>query len=124
MKKAAPLALLGVAGVVLASFPHYIAGFTGQTAAAGIYAGDGSSTVLNGLVLVGHALMALTVLGVVGAIASSRGDDDPGLNPWCAHTLEWSLPSPAPAHNWTAVATVRSAEPELDQTPSTEGSPS
>ena len=123
-KKVLPLALLGVLATILASLPHYIAGFTGQTAAAGIYDGDGSSTVLNGLVLVGHALMALTVLGVVGAIASSRGDDDPGLNPWCAHTLEWSLPSPAPAHNWTAVATVRSAEPELDQTPSTEGSPS
>ena len=123
-KKVLPLALLGVLATILASLPHYIAGFTGQSAAAGIYDGDGSSTVLNGLVLVGHALMALTALGVVGAIASSRGDDDPGLNPWCAHTLEWSLPSPAPADNWSAVATVRSAEPELDQTPSTEGSPS
>ncbi|MEY2973869.1 MAG: hypothetical protein RIR49_289 [Actinomycetota bacterium] len=123
-KKVLPLALLGVLGTVLASLPHYIAGFTGQAAAAGTYEGDGSSTILNGLVLAGHGLMALTVLAVVGAIASSRGGDDPGLNPWCAHTLEWSLPSPAPAHNYAAMPTVRSAEPELDQTPSTEGSPS
>lgn len=123
-KKVLPLALLGVLATILASLPHYIAGFTGQTASAGTYDGDGSSTILNGLVLAGHGLMALTVLAVVGAIASSRGDADPGLNPWCAHTLEWSLPSPAPAHNYAALPTVRSAEPELDQTPSTEGSPS
>ena len=123
-KKVLPLALLGVLATVLASLPHYIAGFTGQAAAAGTFDGGGSSTVLNGLVLAGHGLMALTVLAVVGAIASSRGGDDPGLNPWCAHTLEWSLPSPAPAHNYAALPTVRSAEPELDQTPSTEGSPS
>lgn len=121
-KKVLPLSLLGALATVLAGGGHYVAGFTGQAGGVSIYAGDGASTILNGLVLAGHALMALTVLGVIGAIASSRGSGDTSTNPWCAHTIEWSTTSPAPADNFAAMPTVVSAEPELDQT--TEGSPS
>jgi heme/copper-type cytochrome/quinol oxidase subunit 1 len=121
-KKVLPLALLGALATVLAAVPHVIAGFSGQAGGVGTYDGDGASAALNGIVLVGHALMALTVLGVAGAIATSRGSGDGSTNPWCAHTVEWSTTSPAPADNFAAMPTVRSAEPELDQTP--EGSPS
>ena len=121
-KKVLPLALLGTLATVLAAGPHYVAGFTGQDGEVGVYMGDGASSALNGIVLVGYALMVLTVLGVVGAIATSRGKGDQNANPWCAHTIEWSTTSPAPADNFAAMPTVKSAEPELDQTP--EGSPS
>jgi len=58
------------------------------------------------------------------AIVTGERVTDGQSNPWCAHTLEWTLPSPAPADNFSAVPTISSAEPELDQTPVTEGSPS
>jgi len=72
------------------------------------------------LTLVGYAIMALTVLAFAGA--TRGGTADGTTNPWCAHTVEWSTASPAPADNYVALATVRSAEPELDQNP--QGSPS
>jgi heme/copper-type cytochrome/quinol oxidase subunit 1 len=75
-------------------------------------------------VLVGHALMALTVLATLGAIASSRSDDAVEANPVGGHTLEWTIASPAPADNFEALPTVSSAEPELDNLAGTEGSPS
>ena len=123
-RKVLPLAGLGLIATVAASLPHYIAGFTDQPAAAGIYDGDGASTILNGIVLVGHALMALTVLATLGAIASSRSDDAVEANPVGGHTLEWTIASPAPADNFEALPTVSSAEPELDNLAGTEGSPS
>lgn len=121
-KKVLPLALLGALATVLAGGGHYIAGFSGQTGGVSTYDGNGASAALNGIVLVGHGLMLLTVLGVIGAIATSRSNGDGVTNPWCAHTIEWSTTSPAPADNFAAMPTVASAEPELDQTP--EGSPS
>ncbi|NBU94425.1 MAG: hypothetical protein EBS20_00775 [Actinobacteria bacterium] len=123
-RKVLPLAGLGLIATVAASLPHYIAGFTDQPAGAGIYDGDGASTILNGIVLVGHALMALTVLATLGAIASSRSDDTVEANPVGGHTLEWTIASPAPADNFEALPTVSSAEPELDNLAGTEGSPS
>ena len=123
-KKVLPLAGLGLIATVLASFPHYIAGFLGQPAAAGVYGSVDGSTIWNSVVLVGHALMAVTVLASIVAIVTGERVTDGQSNPWCAHTLEWTLPSPAPADNFSAVPTISSAEPELDQTPVTEGSPS
>jgi heme/copper-type cytochrome/quinol oxidase subunit 1 len=123
-KKVLPLAGLGLIATVLASFPHYIAGFLGQPAAVGVYGSVDGSAIWNSVVLVGHALMAVTVLASIVAIVTGERVTDGQSNPWCAHTLEWTLPSPAPADNFSAVPTISSAEPELDQTPVTEGSPS
>ena len=108
-KKVFPLALLGALGVVLAGAPAVIAGLA-----------DSDASLFSTLTLVGYALMALTVLAFAGA--TRGGTADGTSNPWCAHTIEWSTSSPAPSDNYAALATVRSSEPELDQTP--EGSPS
>jgi cytochrome o ubiquinol oxidase subunit 1 len=82
-----PLSLLGVAATVLAALPLYIAGFVGQV--GGIPANDaqvdailsldgvegGSIWML--LSLVGHGLMALTVLAFVGLMFKTfNGNDD------------------------------------------------
>lgn len=108
-KKVLPLALLGALGVVLAGVPAVIAGLAGS-----------DNSLFSTLTLVGYAIMALTVLAFAGA--TRGGTADGTTNPWCAHTVEWSTASPAPADNYVALATVRSAEPELDQNP--QGSPS
>ncbi len=111
--KAIPLALLGVTGTILAAFPMYIAGFLDQP--AGLSYVDDDLVLWNIIALVGHALMALTVLGFVGLLLTSlRRDDAVGDDPWDAQTLEWTTTSPAPRDNFVDVPVVHSAEPLLD----------
>jgi heme/copper-type cytochrome/quinol oxidase subunit 1 len=115
--KLAPLALLGVLATVLASFPHYIAGFLDQPAGA-VYDND-DFVIWNILVLAGHVLMGLTVLAFIGLLVSSNrsrdGERDTiGDDPWDGQTLEWATTSPAPGDNFVDVPVVHSAEPLLD----------
>lgn len=123
-----PLALLGVLGTILASLPLYIAGFLDQ--AGGIPANDAdvaSFLAVGGvegealwtiLSLAGHGVVALTVVAFAGLMlrtftGSGEAADD---NPYGGHTIEWSTPSPAPAHNYEYVATVASPTPQFDMT--------
>ena len=117
LKKVAPLALLGVGGVVLASFPHYIAGFLDQPGGLGY--GDSDLQIWNILVLVGHAMVLLTVLAFAGLLTQTvlggkDGANGPGDDPADGHTIEWATTSPAPANNFVDVPMVTSAEPLLD----------
>jgi cytochrome o ubiquinol oxidase subunit 1 len=115
--KLSPLALTGVLATVLASFPHYIAGFLDQPAGP-VYDND-DLAIWNILVLVGHALMGLTVLAFIGLIVSTNRSRDGqrdtiGDDPWDGQTLEWATTSPAPGDNFVDVPVVHSAEPMLD----------
>jgi len=120
--KLGPLALTGVLATVLASFPHYIAGFLDQPAGP-VYDND-DLAIWNILVLVGHALMGLTVLAFIGLIMSVNRSRDGerysiGDDPWDGQTLEWATTSPAPSDNFVDVPVVHSAEPMLDLRAST-----
>lgn len=126
--KALPLALLGVLGTVLASLPLVIGGFVDL--AGGIPANDfGVAALLSTdgvdggsiwvvLSLIGHGLMALTVLAFGGLLISAflGGDADVDDNPSGGHTIEWGTPSPTPSYNYEHVATVASPEPQFDIT--------
>ncbi len=111
--KVLPLALLGLTGTILAAFPMYIAGFLNQP--AGLSYLDDDLVIWNVIALVGHAFMAVTVLGFVGLLLASLRHDEPvGDDPWDAQTLEWATTSPAPRDNFVDVPVVHSAEPLLD----------
>jgi len=114
MKKVAPLALLGVTATVLAAFPHYIAGFLNQP--AGLVYDDSDLQIWNVLVLIGHGLMALTVLAFIGLLLSTvlGSDADAVDDPYDGQTIEWATTSPAPAGNFADVPMITSAEPVLD----------
>ena len=127
-KQVLPLALLGVLGTILASLPLYIAGFLDQAGGipvndadiAGILSigdveGEALWTILS---LAGHGIVALTIVAFVGLmIKTFTGDGDAAdENPYGGHTIEWSTPSPAPAHNFEHVATVASPTPQFDMT--------
>lgn len=119
-KKVLGLAGLGVIGTVLAAFPLYIAGFANQPAVSlGGFDYDGPVGLWNLASGAGSALIAVVVLGFSGlllqAVRSGAGATD---DPWDAHTLEWSVPSPAPLNNFVALPTVHSSEPLLDAKPS------
>jgi heme/copper-type cytochrome/quinol oxidase subunit 1 len=104
--KVLPLALLGVLATVLAALPNYIAGF------------DQDRDMYATVIAVGHALMALTVLGFIGLLAQAmRSGDDAVDDPYDGLTLEWSIPSPAPLNNFVEAPTVMSAEPLADSKP-------
>jgi heme/copper-type cytochrome/quinol oxidase subunit 1 len=144
--KVIPLALLGMAGTLLAAVPLLIAGFLDQ--AGGIPASEGDVAAMLAtdqvdgggtwslLSTIGHGVMGLTVLAVLGLMLATfsgdRDDDrdarDDDANPYGGQTIEWATTSPAPAHNFEHVPTITSAEPMLDQQTSTddesEGSPS
>ena len=69
----------------------------------------------------GSAVIALVVLAYVGLLVTTvRQGAGATDDPWDAHTLEWSIPSPAPTDNFSALATVSSSEPLLDVKPSQE----
>ena len=67
------LSLLGVLATVLASLPHYVAGFLDQPAAVGTGFDDsGVVGVVNIAAALGHLLMLLVLVAFVGLFASSR----------------------------------------------------
>ena len=112
---AAPLALAGLGGTILASFPLYIAGFLGQPETLGYT--DSDLQILNVLALVGQVLVALAAIGFVGLLARAAftGDHESVADdPYRGHTIEWTTTSPAPAHNFVDVPVINSAEPLLD----------
>jgi len=114
LKKSGPLALLGLAGVILAGFPHYIAGFLDQP--AGLAYADSDLQIWNILVLVGHALMALTVIAFIALIVQSVSSSDGHTvdDPDGGQTIEWATTSPAPPGNFVDVPMITSSEPVLD----------
>ncbi len=131
-KAVMPLAGLGLLATVLATLPYYIAGFLDQPGAfessggtlfdvspAANYADSGVNTVWSVLVLVGHGLLALTVVAFIGLLlkTATGSGEAAGDDPWNAHTLEWAATSPAPADNYADVPVIRSAEPLLDLKP-------
>jgi len=126
--KVLPLALLGLAGTALAGGALLVGGFfdlmggvpgsdADVAAIMSISGVDGGSLWVT-LSLVGQGLVALTVLATLGLfVAAFTGDGETADdNPYGGHTIEWSLPSPAPAHNYENVPTVASAEPLFDLT--------
>jgi heme/copper-type cytochrome/quinol oxidase subunit 1 len=125
-KAAFPLVLPALGGAVLAGVAMCIAGLLGQV--GGIPASDaqvqalldldydGSAELWNVIALIGHALMALSVLGVAGLMLKSFTGDGAtaDADPYGGHTIEWSTSSPAPADNFDVVPTVASATPQFD----------
>lgn len=121
-----PLALLGAAGVVLAGAPLYVAGFLDQ--GGGVPSSDADVTALLSLAgvdsgglwmtlsLIGHGLVAFTVLVFAASmVATFTGQGElAGPNPYGGQTIEWSTSSPAPVDNFEQVPTVASPEPVFD----------
>ena len=110
------IAALAWLGAVLASVPYGIAGFLDQPGYAAVWDNDGPGELLNTLVTIGHGLVAIAVVAMLGALAAAgrhRSTGEP--DPWgSGQTLEWTTSSPAPHDNFAEVPTVMSPEPVLD----------
>jgi len=116
-----PLAVLGLLVTVMAAGPLLVLGFLDQI---GGYPSSQAEAELimtvvdNGdiwmtLSLVGHGIVALTLLAFAGLLIKvATGDGDTAdQDPYGGQTIEWGAASPAPVDNFEQVPTVASAEP-------------
>ena len=110
---------LGLLGTVAAAFPLCIAGFSNQPVdAIGSFNYDGPIALWNALSGIGHAVIALVVIAFIALLIDAvRNGAQATDDPWNAHTLEWAIPSPAPANNFAELVQVGSPEPVLDAKP-------
>jgi len=76
------------------------------------YLPESGWTTYNTLASVGAALLGLSVLLYVANLAASLRYGAPaGADPWRADSLEWSIPSPAPAYNFARMPVVDDRHP-------------
>ena len=118
-QKVLGVAALGTMGTVLAALPLFIAGFQKQPEGSAFgFDYDGPIALWNLLSGVGSVLIVVSVVAFVGLLLQTvRSGDQAPDDPWNAHTLEWSIPSPAPTNNFAELPRVSSSEPLLDAKP-------
>ena len=99
----------------LTFFPMHFVGLDGMPRRVYTYSEDLGVGWLNTVETIGSYVIAISILVfLVNFFKSVRGGAPAGNDPWDAHTLEWSISSPPPYHNFDVVPTVRSARPLWD----------
>jgi cytochrome o ubiquinol oxidase subunit 1 len=99
-----------VIGFLLAFGPLYILGLMGATRRLDHYSASLGWQWLFIVAAIGVALIALgvafMVLQLVHSIINRKQNVDTTGDPWDGRTLEWSVPSPAPAYNFAVLPVV------------------
>lgn len=121
-QKALGAAAIGTIGTVLAALPLFIAGFKKQPEGAAFgFDYDGPVALWNLLSALGSVLVLLSIVMFVALLIQHvRSGVQASDDPWNAHTLEWSIPSPAPTNNFAELPIVSSSEPLLDAKPASQ----
>jgi heme/copper-type cytochrome/quinol oxidase subunit 1 len=92
--------------------PMHLTGLLGMPRRVYTYNDYGGWGALNLLTSIGSVVFAFGVLlFFINVIKSRRTGAVAGRNPWDAPSLEWSLPSPPPAYNFSVIPTVGSRHP-------------
>ena len=97
---------LMLVGFNLTFGPMHILGLQGMPRRTYRYDNDLGFDLWNKVATVGSFILALGVLMFLINIARSRHNPNPGPDPWDARTLEWSIPSPTPEHNFDEIPVV------------------
>jgi len=99
-------------------FPMHILGLHGMPRRVYTYLPETGWGTLNGIELIGVALMTLgTLTFMVDAWLALRAGLAAGNDPWLAGTLEWATASPPPPYNFLHPPTVAGREPVWDNPP-------
>ena len=102
-------------GFNLTFMPMHLLGILGMPRRIYTYSADQGWEAINLIVSIGAFVLAFSILlGIINVIRSLRVGVVAGDNPWDAPTLEWSIPSPPPPHNFDVVPTVSSLYPLWD----------
>lgn len=91
--------------------PMHILGLQGMSRRIDTYAAGYGFELWNMVATVGSFLIAVSMLVFMFNVWKSKrtaaSRPAPGPDPWDARSLEWSIPSPAPVHNFDEVPVVR-----------------
>ena len=100
------------AGFNIAFLPMHLTGLLGMPRRVYTYAPGMGWETLNLITTIGAFVFAIGVLLLfLNVLKSRRSGALAGPNPWDAHTLEWSVPSPPPPYNFAVIPTVASRHP-------------
>jgi cytochrome c oxidase subunit I len=112
-------------GFNLAFLPMHLTGLLGMPRRVYTYNDYGGWQALNLITSIGSFVFAVGVLlFFVNVLRSRYKGAVAGRNPWDAPTLEWSVPSPPPAYNFSVIPTVASRHPLWEDRIGTEGAAS
>ncbi len=93
-------------------FPMHISGLLGMPRRIYTFSGDMGWNTSNLITSIGSFIFAFGILIFLADIfLSLRRGRPAGDNPWDAPTLEWSVPSPAPAYNFAVLPHIASRHP-------------
>jgi cytochrome c oxidase subunit 1 len=102
---------LVVIGLTLTFGPMHILGLQGMIRRTYTYPASLGLTFWNQVASVGAFTIAIGVLVfVVNAIATTRHPKGALADPWDGRTLEWSIPSPPPVHNFDDIPVVHALD--------------
>ena len=111
-------------GMNLTFFPMHFIGLLGMPRRIYTYSHDLGVDSMNLLSSVGAAVLGLGMLVFVYNMWRTRRHGTvAGANPWGGATLEWSIPSPPPVHNFDVIPTVTSRLPLWDTPSKPEAAP-
>ena len=104
-------------GMNLAFFPMHFSGLLGMPRRIYTYSPELGVTGYNQVSTVGAFIMGLGILVFFYNLLRTRTKGAvAGPDPWGGATLEWSIPSPPPPHNFDQIPTVVSRLPRWSQT--------
>jgi cytochrome c oxidase subunit I len=99
-------------GFNLTFFPMHFSGLFGMPRRIYTYSAELNVDIYNQLATVGAFIFAVSaVIMLWNIVASWRGGERAGANPWDAPHLEWSIPSPPHHYNFPELPNVQSREP-------------
>ncbi len=98
-------------GFNLTFFPMHILGLMGQPRRTSTYPTGMGWDTLNLIQTVGAFLIAAsTLLFMYNWVVSKRRGKAAAADPWDGRTLEWTIPSPPPEHNFDAIPHVKARD--------------
>ncbi len=99
-------------GMNLAFFPMHFSGLLGMPRRVYTYPAELGVAQLNLVSTIGAFLIGVSMLVFMWNLWRSRTKGEPaGDDPWGGATLEWTIPSPPPPHNFDVIPTVASRLP-------------
>ncbi|MFC0398775.1 cytochrome c oxidase subunit I [Paraburkholderia rhizosphaerae] len=99
-------------GFNLTFFPMHLLGLQGMPRRVWTYPPGMGWSGMNALATAGAYLMAVAVLlFLFNVVRSRRRGEQAPADPWGGGTLEWSVPSPPPPHNFDVLPVVHGRDP-------------
>ena len=103
---------LTLIGMNVTFFPMHFSGMLGQPRRTFTYASGLGLDTFNLISTIGAVLFALSFLPLLANLVYAwRRGRAAGPNPWDAHTIEWTTPSPPPHYNFAVIPRIDRRDP-------------